>query len=275
MLKAANFFPFRRRPEQVNIGRGISILLALAAVVVGANTVAAEEVSYGPPPKAGPVEILPLEQVTPGMRAVAWTTFRGTTPEPVPVEILGRMHNSWGPGQDIILAKLGGPAVRTNVAGGMSGSPVYYDGKLIGAIALRFSVFSPDAIAGITPIELMLEINELDRSRPLEVARSEPPASSFDFASAVWSARGATLPAQGDSAAPIETPVMISGLHDGVLDTFSGYFLRQGFRVMQAGAGASGRLVRGDPKGALQPGEPIAAVLMTGDMSANAVGTVS
>ena len=65
-----------------------------------------------------------------------------------------------------IVGKMGGKAQRTNVAGGMSGSPVYIDGKLIGAVALRLSVFSPDAICGITPIELMLEINELDQSRP-------------------------------------------------------------------------------------------------------------
>ena len=59
---------------------------------------------------------------------------------------------------------MGGKAQRTNVAGGMSGSPVYIDGKLIGAVALRLSVFSPDAICGITPIELMLEINDFDKS---------------------------------------------------------------------------------------------------------------
>jgi len=154
----------------LSIGREIPIFLALAAIVVGAAPALGQREGYGAPPKAGPVDILPLDAVKPGMRAVAWTTFRGTTPEPVPVEILGRMHNAWGPGQDVILAKLGGPAQRTNVAGGMSGSPVYFDGKLLGAIALRFSTFSPDAIAGITPIELMLGINELDRSRPLGAA---------------------------------------------------------------------------------------------------------
>src|ERR1700690_3776913 len=93
-----------------------------------------------PRPKAGKVEILPLSEVKPGMKAVAWTVFQGTEPEPVPVEIVGLMKNAWGPGQDIILAKLGGKATRTNVAGGMSGSPVYINGKLAGAIALRLSV---------------------------------------------------------------------------------------------------------------------------------------
>ena len=261
-------------------GRGISILVALAAFAAGGATAFAQSASYGAPPKAGPVDILPLEQVQPGMQAVAWTTFRGTTPEPVPVEILGRMHNAWGPGQDVILAKLGGAAQRTNVAGGMSGSPVYYDGKLLGAIALRFSTFSPDAIAGITPIELMLEIDEIDRSRPLGAAVA---AVGFEdrrwnepnIASEVWESRGLTAPVQREDAAPIETPLMISGSRDGVLDLFSGYFLSRGMRVMQAGAASAGRLERGNPNDALHPGEPIAAVLLAGDMSANALGTVS
>src|SRR5579863_3899003 len=117
-------------------------------------------------PKAGKVEIFPLKDIKPGMKATAWTVFQGTEPEPVPIEIIGRYKNQWGPKQDIILGKMGGKAIRTNVAGGMSGSPVYIDGKLVGAVALRLSVFSPDAICGITPIEYMLEINDFDTSRP-------------------------------------------------------------------------------------------------------------
>jgi len=93
-------------------------------------------------PKAGKVEILPLDQVKPGMKGVAWTVFQGTEPEPIPIEIIGRWKDMWGPKQDIIIAKMGGKALRTNVAAGMSGSPVYIDGKLVGAVALRLSVFS-------------------------------------------------------------------------------------------------------------------------------------
>src|SRR5690242_7980351 len=117
-------------------------------------------------PKAGKVEIMRLSEIKPGMKATAWTVFQGTEPEPVPIEIVGRLKNIWGPNQDIIIGKMGGKAIRTNVAGGMSGSPVYINGKLVGAVALRMSVFSPDAICGITPIELMLEINDFDKSRP-------------------------------------------------------------------------------------------------------------
>ena len=117
------------------------------------------------PPRAGKVEILKSSEIKPGMHATAWTVFKGDTPEAVPIEIIGLYKNMWGPGQDIIVGKMGGKAIRSGVAGGMSGSPVYVDGKLIGAVALRLSVFSPDAICGITPIGLMLEINDFDGYR--------------------------------------------------------------------------------------------------------------
>ena len=119
-------------------------------------------------PQPGPVETMKTSELKPGMQGTAWTVFAGTEPEPVPIEIIGLWKNAWGPKQDIILAKMGGKAARTNVAGGMSGSPVYIGGKLVGAVALRLSVFSPDAICGITPIDLMLEINDLDKTRPAE-----------------------------------------------------------------------------------------------------------
>src|SRR5690348_13368137 len=121
------------------------------AVLIGLAVVALPLFAGEPllsPPKAGKVEIMHLGDVKSGMKGVAWTVFQGTTPEAVPIEILGRWKNQWGPKQDIILAKMGGKAIRTNVAGGMSGSPVYIDGKLVGAVALRLSVFSPDAICG-------------------------------------------------------------------------------------------------------------------------------
>ncbi len=92
------------------------------------------------------------------MQATAWTVFQGTEPEAMPVEIVGVWKNYLGPRQDVILCKLGGKGKVTGVAAGMSGSPVYFDGKLMGAISLRMGVFSPDAICGITPIESMLEI---------------------------------------------------------------------------------------------------------------------
>src|SRR5215831_19258011 len=124
---------------------------AVAFLWIGVASYGAEIV----PPKAGKTEIFPLKDIKPGMQATAWTVFQGTQPEPVPVEIVGVMRNYLGPRKDVILGKMGGKAKETNVAAGMSGSPVYIDGKLVGAVALRMSVFSPDAICGITPIEQM------------------------------------------------------------------------------------------------------------------------
>ena len=67
-------------------------------------------------PKAGKVEIMPESQIKPGMKAVAWTVFQGTEPEPVPIEIVGIYKNQWGPKQDIIIGKMGGKAIRSGVA---------------------------------------------------------------------------------------------------------------------------------------------------------------
>src|SRR5437868_1175364 len=119
-------------------------------------------------PKAGKVQIFKEADLKPGMKGYAWTVLAGTEPEAIPVEIIGILKNQWGPKQDIIIGKMGGKAIRTNVAGGMSGSPVYIDGKLVGAISLRLSVFSPDAICGITPIKLMLEVSDFDKTRPAD-----------------------------------------------------------------------------------------------------------
>jgi hypothetical protein len=175
---------------------------------------------------------------------------------------------------------VGGKAEYTNIAGGMSGSPVYYEGKLLGAISLRFGAFMKEPIAGITPIELMLEIDELDRSRPLAArARSDDAQgvwSGDQLAQQVWNNIGREAVAAGGSTwTPIETPLSLSGAPESLLETFGGHLRSQGYSVVQAGAGAAAELEIGDPNGALNPGEPIAAVLMSGDMSATALGTVS
>src|SRR5438477_7432224 len=150
-------------------GSTMSNRIAAACLAVAATAVSALCATTSlTPPKAGPAKIMKSAELRPGMMATAWTVFAGTEPEAVPVEIIGLWKNAWGPKQDVIIGKMGGKAQQTNVAGGMSGSPVYIDGKLIGAVALRLSVFSRDAIRGITPIELMLEINELDQSRPAD-----------------------------------------------------------------------------------------------------------
>lgn len=224
-----------------------------------------------PRPVAGPVEILKTAEIRPGMKGVAWTVFQGAQPEAVPVEIIGLWKNAWGPRQDVILAKLGGKAAQTNVAGGMSGSPVYVDGKLVGAIALRISVFSPDAICGITPIEQMLEISEIDASRPVNpktpqttVARAElaPPAG---------------LLGGGVRLVPIETPLALAGFHESTLRDFQPFFEQMGVAAVHGGAAGAVYDTRPAPgwQKALQPGEAIAGVLVSGDMTVTGLGTVT
>ena len=107
-----------------------------------------------------PVDTMPLEQIHAGMRGVAYTVFQGTKPEPMDVEVLGVLKNANGPKGDVILVRLGGAkAEYTGVVAGMSGSPVYFNGKLAGAVAFRIGEFSKEPIAGVTPISEMLEIS--------------------------------------------------------------------------------------------------------------------
>src|SRR5947209_9508110 len=106
-----------------------------------------------------------VSQIHAGMKGVAYTVFQGVKPEAMDVEVLGVLRNANGPKGDIILVRLGGAKAQyTGVVAGMSGSPVYFDGKLAGALAFRIGEFSKEPIAGVTPIAEMLEINAMDRS---------------------------------------------------------------------------------------------------------------
>ena len=234
-------------------------------------------------PKAGKVQIFKEADLKPGMQGYAWTVLSGTEPEAIPVEILGIYKNQWGPRQDIILGKLGGKAIRTNVAGGMSGSPVYIDGKLVGAVALRFSVFSPDAICGITPIELMLEVNDFDNSRPSDartpdkaMAQETIPVSGGMLAQVLSASSSGSF---GPSAAliPIETPLTFAGFHPNVLREFAPLFQQIGMSV--AAGGATSTITDSKPapgwQNSLQPGDAVTGVLVTGDMSVSGMCTVT
>lgn len=154
-------------PDVVMTKAVTRFLALLFVVLITFATVCAQN-----PPET---RILPLTEVQAGMHGVAYTVFEGVTPEPMEVEILGILRNVNGPRGDIILARLHGKKVEyTGVVAGMSGSPVYVDGKLVGALAWRIGEFSKEPIAGITPIESMLEINALDKSRPADSVSARP-----------------------------------------------------------------------------------------------------
>ena len=252
--------------------------LRTAAILIGFAAAALPLFAADPPPsrpKAGKVEIMRLKDVKPGAKATAWTVFQGTEPEPVPIEIVGRWKNQWGPDQDILICKMGGKAIRTNVAGGMSGSPVYIDGKLVGAIALRLSTFSPDAICGITPIEEMLEINEFDQSRPQE-ARTPDKLVAANSGAAPASLGNAIL--ENPVMVPIEAPLTFSGFHENVLREYTPVLQQLGITTVQTG-GAGSALHTNKPapgwEHSLNPGESVAGVLVDGDMSLTGLGTVT
>lgn len=235
-------------------------------------------------PQAGPVEILKASEIRPGMKGVAWTVFEGSEPEPVPVEIVGLWKNANGPRQDMIIARLGGKALKTNVAGGMSGTPVYVDGKLIGAIAFRLSVFSPEAVCGITTIESMLEIHDFDTSRPTDARTPDrlPPRAELQVPGEVLAQMAAAGALRGPFdqpliLTPIETPISFSGFHESVIRQFSGFFRQLGLVPVQGGASGALRGSKPEPgwERALQPGDAVAAVLVSGDMTVSSTGTVT
>src|SRR5579862_1427129 len=129
--------------------------------VASSNAASASSWSSMALPAAAPAvtRVLPLAEVKRGMKGVAYTVFEGVNPEPMPVEILGVLRDALGPGQDMILGRLKGEKPEyTGVVAGMSGSPVYIDGKLVGALAYRIGQFSKEPICGITPIGQMLGV---------------------------------------------------------------------------------------------------------------------
>src|ERR1700680_4086548 len=162
-----------------------------------------------------------VDQIRPGMRGYALTVFEGVKPESMDVEVLGVMHNTNGPKGDIILIRLHGKKVEyTGVVAGMSGSPVYLDGKLAGALAFRIGEFSKEPIAGVTPIADMLEINALDKS-PAEEAASNK--LGLSMASGKTSAPGdatTLLSSTQDYASilkPIDTPLIFNGFSEDTM----------------------------------------------------------
>ena len=214
-----------------------------------------------------------LDQIHPGMRGVAYTVFEGVKPEPMEVEVLGILNNVNGPKGSIILVRLHGKKVEyTGVVAGMSGSPVYIDGKLAGALAFRIGEFSKEPIAGVTPIQEMLEINALDAT-PAEGDASA--AGSAHSAAQPTSAPG--LPAAGEVQSyanylqPIEAPLAFSGFSEETLRRFAPQFTTAGI-VPVMGAGSVSDSKQPEP---LEPGSAVSAVLVRGDMNIAATCTVT
>lgn len=236
---------------------------------------------------------MPLSEIREGMRGTARSVFRGTEPEEFNVEILGVVPGGVGPKQDLIVGRLsGGPADRTGVFAGMSGSPVYVNGKLVGAISYSFP-FSKEPICGITPIEQMVSIFEQKQIGQASIV--EPP--SFAFGEMVSSNDGKQLfefavsdsarisgmapnsmlmSVAGQTFRPIATPVTFSGFSQATLDRFSPQLLQAGLIPVVAAGGSSAisPLKKAEPN-TLTGGRSVSMHLARGDYGMAASGTVT
>ena len=230
------------------------------------------------------------------MTGTAWTVFQGTAPEPMQLEILGVLRAARGPGQDLILARLQGAKPEyTGVVDGMSGSPVYIDGKLVGALSYRIGQFTKEPIAGITPIEQMLEVRDLS-ARDLAVA---PSANSLDAPSFSADAHSEDAESVGDNASPfplsggkmifqpMETPLVLSGFRPEAIRFWQQQTAGTALETVAAGGSTSGpgaglgsSSAPGTPPEApvppsLQPGSSVSMLLVRGDVEIAATCTIT
>jgi len=249
-------------------------VFALLAVCLSFPTLLLAQSSTAAPRAQNPPTI-PVSQIHTGMRGVSYTVFEGVKPESMDVEVLGVLHNVNGPKGDIILVRLHGQKVEyTGVVAGMSGSPVYLDGKLAGALAFRIGEFSKEPIAGVTPIADMLEISALDRSPAEESAAVRPAVNAVAGKTASPGESSPLTSSVQDFAnylKPIETPLVFNGFSEQAVQLFSGQLGAAGI-VPVMGVGSVSDDKQPEP---LEPGSAISAILVRGDMDIEATCTVT
>jgi SpoIVB peptidase S55 len=233
----------------------------------------------------------PVDELKAGMVGIGRTVFQGDRLEEFKVHILGVLRNVVGTRRNLILAKLeGGPLADTGVIAGMSGSPVYIDGRLVGAVSYSLGQFSKEPIAGITPFDEMIQdasvpaarrqAAHVDLQMPLTAEGmraslrqafswvrpfAETPGDVQVFGAGVDAGIGTML-------RPIATPLTIGGFDASVIDPLASAFREQGFLPMMAGAGQD---IAESSRQPLRPGDPIGVALVTGDLQFGATGTVT
>jgi hypothetical protein len=236
--------------------------------------------------------LMPVDEIRPGMVGVGRTVFQGTELQDFKVHILGVLRNVQGPKRDLILARLeGGPLADTGVAQGMSGSPVYIDGRLIGAVSYSIGAFSKEPIAGITPIAEMKDATAMPRRATPPQARLELPVTGEGLTAALAAVSNRLAPFArrpedvqvigmpaaagsqlGAMLRPISTPLLLGGFEPEVADFISGPFRSVGFTPMVAGASDRTAPPITEP---LKEGDAIGVALVTGDLEMGATGTVT
>lgn len=241
--------------------------------------------------------LMPIDDVRAGMEGVGRTVFEGSTIEEFKVHILGVLRNVVGPRRNLVLARLeGGPLAETGVIAGMSGSPVYVNGRLLGAVSYSLGQFSREPIAGITPIAEMVDATALPvaspGTRPVAITWPATPADLF----AIWSRDlgraetfvgaasqamlvGASAPEvsarTGTLLRPISVPLVASGFDADVLAPLTPVLAERGWLPVSAPGGAAAPDGAASTPRPLRPGDAVGVSLLSGDFVLGATGTVT
>lgn len=227
----------------------------------------------------GSVPILPLDQIKVGMKGKGKSTFEGSRIEEFDVEIIGVLRNI-EPKKSLILAKLRGSILGdTGVISGMSGSPVYVDGKLIGAIAYSLGTFVKEPIAGITPIADMISISEKKPEGPsfsprVPIQKQLTVDELVELNKEFFHAKSSFF-SQEKALRPLNVPLVFTGFSSYAFEQSKSFFSKLGFDPIQsAPAGQSVEQIT-PPDLTLKEGGPVAIQLVSGDIDMSALGTVT
>ncbi len=213
-------------------------------------------------------DLLPLSEIKAGQHGEVWTVFQGTKPEPFAVEVTGIIQNALGPGKSIILCKLTDPRVQNmGAVAGMSGSPLYIDGKFAGALSYQIQRFETVRFAGFTPAADMAEVGDRVGTLPTDAAildGSPEPATA-----------NSGSPRDTDSAFRPMNPVFaISGISPRAAAIMAPQFATLGIEVVAMGGNSQGQAATAG-SASLEPGDAVSVALSTGDISLAGTGTVS
>jgi len=260
--------------------------LATLALLLGAASAA----------PVGQTSVISVDEVRPGMVGVGRTVFEGSKVEEFKVHILGVLKNVVGPRRNLILARLeGGPLAKTGVIAGMSGSPVYIDGRLLGAVSYSLGQFSTEPIAGITPIGEMIEATAVPAStagaRPVAITLPATPQELLsiwsrdlgrsrpfteDASQALLSGDASLSPRMVAMLQPIAVPLVMSGFSADVFGPIGSALTDRGFLPLSGSAPSAQPSIGSSPSSRpLQPGDAMGVALMTGDFVLGATGTVT
>jgi hypothetical protein len=271
----------KRRKDNHSVSiflRSFSVLLVLLlSLLLRSRPAHAQTTTSLPSTPPTETTFFPLSEIHRGLQGVAYTVFEGTRPEPMGIEILGVLHNAIGPRQDMILARLEGTKPEyTGVVAGMSGSPVYIDGKLVGALAFRIGQFSKEPIAGITPIEEMLQVRDEGQEADIHAKGAESKVQH-----AVFNDSGEMLPVSTGSFGtvpdspliqPMDTPLIFSGFSTEALDLWKQHSPVPGLTPVAGLGGSAGNEKQPEP---LIPGSAVSAIIVRGDLDISATCTVT